>query len=426
MSESSEPSIALEIAARDLRAQPFDYAALIRVFRAGLRDPAEPDLAGKQDELVFTGYVERVAPERAGWRVDAAARVHPDKVLLGGTFVKLGHPEQFWSIARIAGLLPEKISINSRDPTWPPPTELWLVMVPVRGVRPKQPIRLGDVVVTEDPKIGVLFGDAPEPLRDKFRSTGVWALVPIRTAMAFDAERAGLERIRHAVERLALLARYAASVTPDGALRPFGMGLVERIEIVELVGSQAPGTERKWLRELSLFPEPVTVDEGFIKGLEAAAQAADRQLDLSVAAWRRATRESDPSVALVALVEALEFYIAGTKGELELFTSTELQRLSERFGSDWSEPQAERLQWLNAKLNEPSYGQRLAKSLERDGVRLSAQEDRALRQIRKLRNDIVHGRTRSLLPPDDHRRAVALIGRILVFRAHALGSQSDG
>ena len=424
-SADSEPSITLEVREEDLGAGPFDYAALIRVFRPG------SDRLGLQAErnsgsLVFTGYVERVRLVGGAWQVEAAARVHPDKVLLAGTYFKLSYPEQFWSIARIAGVLADSINVNTRDPAWPPPRELWLVMMPIRGVRPKEPIRIGQVVITEDANIGRLFAEVSDSLGARFRSTGVWALVPVTTAMAFDAEQAGVEAIRHAVDRLALLARYAVSITPGGALRPFDAGLIERIELLGMVGAQTTGTERKWLRELDLIPEAVTLDGSFTAGLEPAARAADRQLDLATASWRRATQERDPSAAVVALIEALEFYVAGTGSDISPFTSEELRSVNERFGSDWTESQLQRLRSLHARLNEPSYGERLTEALARDGVDLSAEEVDLLKRIRGLRNDIVHGRARALLPPDDHRRALALVGRVLAFRAHALGSGADG
>lgn len=413
-----EPTVAISVRSTELGAHPYDYAALLRIFRSPDPDARELRQARAAGNLLFTGYVERAAPEGDEWRIDAAARIDPAKSRLAGTFFKLSPPEHFWSIARISGVQPEHIQIH--DPTWPPPRELWLVMVPLRGIRPHHPIHLGPVTITTDPKIALLFDDAAEALAATFRGTGVWAIAPEERAMAFDAERAGLERIRHAVERLALLARYAASITPSGRLRPFEVGLVERIGLVPIVGAQTTGTGRKWLREVDLIPEPIERSGQFLDGLESAAGAVDRQLDLAVAAWRRATLDPDSPSAVVALVEALEFYVGETKMPSRTFSKAERRMLRKRVGDDWTDVQLARIESLLGKLNDPSYGLLLETALATDGVSLTPQESAVLERIRAIRNDVVHGRDRPLLPPDDLRHALALVGRILAFRAHRL------
>lgn len=419
----SEPTVALSVPTADLAAEPFDYAALLRVFRQSAPETTdELGQAPASHGLLFTGYVERVVPEGDGWRVEAAARVDPSRSRLGRTFFRLSPPEMFWFISRISGFSPGAIHVQSAG--WPPPPETWLVVMPVRGIRPSTAVRVGDVVIAAETRLAQAFADASPDLRDSFASTGVWAFVPLRAATAFEAERTGRVRIERAVNRLALLARYAVSTTPSGEVRPFRMELIEHLDTLPIIGGHAPQTGRAWLRDVQLISDPAELTDESLRGLEPSARAADELLDLAVAAWRRATRDPDPSSAIVALIEALEFYVGKTQPESGPFSRAQRRELRRRIGMDWDPQQRGRIDWVLARLNDPSYGLLLETALAADGVQLSEEEKALLTVIREIRNDVVHGRERRELPPDELRRALALVGRILVFRSHRLARET--
>lgn len=419
---NKEPTVTVEVAESVLHGQAYDYAALLRVFRRPRSGNADSEAPRRNGDLLFTGYVERVRGAGEGWQIDGGSMTTWRDLQMGGLFLRVHPSEAFWSLARIAGVPDTELRIH--DPAWPPPTELWLVMVPIRGLHPKQPIRVGTVTVVTDPKLTLIFSDAPEALRTMFRSTGVWAIAPVETATAFDAERQGSELIELALARIALVARYALSIGPSGATRSFEhTQLREGIASVPIVGAQTVQTERKWLREPRLMTDPLELDDRALASLETALAAKDRRLDFAIAAWRRATFAQDAPSAVVALAEALEFYVAEVSVPA-LFSDEERERIRHGIGPGWVQAQRERIEWILGLLNDASFGKRLAAALDADGVSLSAEEQRLLRTLREMRNDILHGRDRPTLVPDELRRALALVGRVLVFRAHRLASST--
>jgi hypothetical protein len=247
-------------------------------------------------------------------------------------------------------------------------------------------------------------------------------MVPVESATALDAERQGWELIEHALARVALVTRYTLSVTPSGAVRPFNHEqLNEQIRAIQIVAVHAFGSSRKWLREPQLTRDPIEHGDAALKTLKPALAAIDPRLDLAVAAWRRATLARDAPTVVVALAEALEFYVAGTV-VAGLFSVEERRRLDEAIGFDWTPQQRQRLDWLLGVLNDASFAVRLATALGVDAVALTPEEQALLRTTREMRNDILHGRGRPPLAPDDVRRALALVGRILTTRAHRLAT----
>jgi hypothetical protein len=138
----------------------------------------------------------------------------------------------------------------------------------------------------------------------------------------------------------------------------------------------------------------------------------ERQAILAV---KRATDEPDPLARVHALWEAIEFYCSGARVEAS-FTRSELEAIRNALPSELDPQQLERAGELIGKFNEPSLMMRLLVVLDEDGVPIDPSELALLRELRRLRNNVVHGRQAALPAIEDIEYATSIVARMLVFR----------
>lgn len=96
---------------------------------------------------------------------------------------------------------------------------------------------------------------------------------------------------------------------------------LSRVSLRDVVVVRGLSSNRRWLRALRNIPLKPQLAVGEIEGLEAPAFPSEvpMQVAVAISAWQRAVKADDPVEALVALWEAIEFYVSGTKSE-QLFT----------------------------------------------------------------------------------------------------------
>ena len=141
---------------------------------------------------------------------------------------------------------------------------------------------------------------------------------------------------------------------------------------------------------------------------------------------RRATTEQDLLARLLALWEAIEFYVSGVQVPT-LFTKRDLKAIRASL-PELTEAQQKRAVERVGHFNEPSLMIKLAAQLDEDGVPIDDSELELLEKLRKLRNNVVHGRSSERPLTDDVEYATSIVARMLVFHASrsALGGVRRG
>lgn len=376
---------------------------------------------GTDSHVMFTGYVDRVLPEEGGTRICLVTRSRfASEVSVGGFGYKNVHAgEIIWTMARYIGFPSKDITVEA----WTPgPTELFEVAVAVDGISVDRPVALGEVTLLPDGTASRLAdGMKPDELRERYAEGPVWALVFIKAETLLEAEREGVGKINLALAWLTARTRYSSASLPEGALHAFKRHwTLSRMSPRNVVVVRGLSTNRRWLRALRGAPINPQVAAGEIKGLESPALPSEvpMQVAVAISAWQRAAEAADPVEALVALWEAIEFYVSGTKGE-KLFTTSEVRTICERTTEGFSNDKERRVEQVLRMLNQAPLMKRLREALEEDGVPYSNEEFDLLHRVRTKRNDL-HGRSRQAPSEEDLKYAVSIVNRMLVYRVARL------
>jgi hypothetical protein len=288
-----------------------------------------------------------------------------------------------------------------------------LVVVPVEGMAGLKGLDASDTIsLTPDTEVVKPFdGLGPPELQEAFTGADHWAVGIFEATTMYDAERLGVYVFERVIRRLALAARYTSAETPDGTLRAFHRTrLLEQLQLRPIAGVMGTVSKRTWLRGYQMMRAEAVLDPGVLEALGAFIGAPDPRTDEAIAAWRRAALEPDPSVAVVALAEAIEFYAAETKVP-KLFSAAELAAIREGATASVGDERRQRVIDMVGKLKEPSLNMRLRAAMDAVGVRYTDAEFALLARLRGLRNRILHGQERKLPTDDEVRQALALVNR---------------
>ncbi len=139
------------------------------------------------------------------------------------------------------------------------------------------------------------------------------------------------------------------------------------------------------------------------------------RFDEALRAWRRAVRATDAIETVVAVWEAVEFYVSGTTVP-GMFSDVELKAaVAALTGLGLSDSQRDRLRDVIGSANSAPLFVRLRAALDGDDVPYSEEELSTLKRLRAFRNDIVHGRAKSDPARNDLEMAKAFVNRMLAF-----------
>lgn len=377
--------------------------------------------SGTNRHVMFTGYVDRVLPEGGSTRICLVSRSRfASEVSLGGFGYRNVHAEEIvWALTQYIGFPSNNITIQG----WTPgPTELFEVAVAVDGISVDRSVALGKVTLLPDGTVSQLAnGMKPDLLRDRYAEGPVWALVFSEAETLLEAERKGVRQINLALAWLTARTRYSSVSLPGGVPHAFRRHwTLSRLSPRDVVVVRGLSSNRRWLRALQGIPVSPQLAAGEIESLGSPAFPSEipTQLAVAILAWQRAAEATDPVEALVALWEAIEFYVSGTRGE-KLFTKNELKTVRERAIEGLSDDQGRRVEQVLRMLNQAPLMERLREVLEEEGVPHSNEELDLLRRVRSKRNDL-HGRSRQAPAEEDLKYAVALVNRMLVYRVARL------
>lgn len=367
-------------------------------------------------------------------------------MLTGGLGIRdVSKEEYLWSMGRDAGFPPSRLNF----PSFRPPDDYFLVVIPVEGLEPDADLAAGDVLLTSNATHAKTFvGLGPADLQGQFIDTGIWAVTHVAAAPMWDAEREAERRVARVLGRISLGARYSMAVGADGALRAYDATThPEQPRLRSISGVAGSRTKRMWLRGFRNTLNSKPVGPRIVSGLIGAISFPEERVDEAITAWLRASNEPDSAAAAVALSEALEFYAAGSHVP-QLFTSTQLGLMKKasleaialalpkvrgRKGQASKTPalspedrvRREHIAQRIGDFNNPPAAVLLRAALDADAVPCTDKEFELILRIRGVRRSVLHGHAREALDPNDLRQGLALVNRLLIARLRRLASASQ-
>lgn len=320
-----------------------------------------------------------------------------------------------WSVVMTSGFDASSLFVEGKDEL---PVETFKIVTPIEGVRVVNAIDVDGVRLTQ-PMGSPPFDVPPEfdYLAEPFRTCGGLAIVEVSAQTLFEAEQAGLAEIDYALGAVLLMQRAAFtgpnSPSPLDYSRSRALSILSRHSVVAVLGEWG----RRWLRETrnarptDVEPPTLVLDANPLPAFGAVSASVKE----AIAAWQRAVNEVNRVAKLIALWECLEFYAAGTRLP-KLFTRPEVRELRDRAITGLNSAQVQRVDELIELLNSPPLMTKLIAAANNDAVVLSQAEVAVLRRLRRARNDISHGRTRTIPTHADLRKGTAVAGRLLLVR----------
>jgi hypothetical protein len=411
------PTARVILATTALEGVCLDWQSVVRVF-------AEE---GSVLKPLFTGLVDTVTPSR-------------DEITL--TFVSVGRTmrefrlgglgaspstkprELIWTLLRSGGFGEEELGNIGFDAE---PEEVFEVAVPVDGVVLAKPHTIGNVQLLPAGPVTELAGDlGSDSLRERYRSAKAWASTRCTARTLFDAEAQGLAAIDLVLAWLTASARFSSVALPASQVRAYRRDWTRfRVSRRNVAIVRGGTSGRAWLRAPTDLSDYPTLDLDEIQDLALFELPTSRspQINEAVLAWRRGAEATFPIATVMAMWEAIGFYVSGVKEPL--FTDDERARvknLCQGAIGEFGQEQQKRVMSKLDGLNDAPLLAQLRIALAEDHVPYTEPEFMLLQSVRKVRNDFGHGESPSLPPSADLRLFVSLVNRMLVHRMSRLAS----
>ena len=248
---------------------------------------------------------------------------------------------------------------------------------------------------------------------------GAFARVAVPARYLHDAEREGLGLIDDATAWLTTRLRYSWSHGPDQRLETYERAstlvVVERLPGVAVF--PVDGIGRRWWRDTTFTRRERYVvlapdTRWLTPSMPTRVSAGDRQ---ALVALQRAVTARDSIQRVVALWEAIEFYVGDRSPEAQ-FTDAEISVAIERAREGLTDVKAERVgNLLRNLLNSWPILARFEQVLHADGVPYSDEDRTRIKRLRTSRSRAVHG-AQADPSHDEIDQAVGLMSRALSTR----------
>lgn len=417
-----------------------DYTPLVRILVRTDRDSADAihtPVAGddgfeifEDEHLLFTGTVEKAETNARGASARCVAAIGElTDTLINELSSNLAAPELLYTIARTAGMPTTKLRIAGLDSIQHEAVE---IVAPVEGVTVDGLTMCGkSVLVPADaPQIRRFLQDFKiSEESSAILEVKCFAISTIYAQYLLDAEEEGLANIDEALSWLSVRAFDCRGVLSGRWVdfhRDNTLAVPRRRDRVMVRGLVSG---RQWLRAPSQVLRVTEVELADLSPLTepqlpADLPETDRQ---AIAAWRRARLASDPVISVLAIWEAIEFYVSTQRGT-GLFEPRQkkaiLRVINKTGGLDLSREQKARICDMVGQLNSPSMMMKLRTAIAADGAPVSDDDVLTLKHLREARNDAAHGNTTEL-SDDLVRQGLSIVARLLVERLRKLQSKGQ-
>ena len=392
----------------------------VAIASADLRGGVElVDDAASPDRL-FSGWVTKAEPADGRVRIECRSGPWLDEGVLRGWTVRAHADEQFWSLARIAGVPGGRINM-SPPASWS--VEGFAIVVPLDGVMASDDVIVGDVGFTSrQAEIERMLDFASEEDRTEFLNADAWAVLAVESARLFDAEYIGLQLIEAALDRITLDWHYASIGLPDGRARPYSRSLTLTAPARRPVAAVTSRSGRAWLRSLRGMRYDSQAPRPRETALRLPSPLRNIEFELALGAWRRALTTRDTVTASVALWEALEFYVAGIQVPPTFEPALIDDVVARASAADLTKAQSQRvIDVLRQFLNQPPVTARFRAALELSGIPFTDAEMTVMSKVRRPRTEAQHGkRPWKGLAEEDLELARGFVARVLAYWGHAL------
>lgn len=374
---------------------------------------------GSTEHVLFSGAVTEAQPSADVARVSAISSPKLREQQAGAfAAVNVPHPEIMYSLIRLAGLGDRQIKIQDFESYLR--TEVIEVLTPVIGITGAERFRVAGVTFLPSEEATGLTEHFLEKVPDasELITTPACALTLVTADRLLRADEIGLRQIDAALAWLTVRARYGLAVLPDRTPQKF----LRRVSIAQpkrgrFVIARGLVTQRCWLREAAgaRSSGSITTDEldrSWVPPDGSGLTTADRQ---ALLACTRAATDPDVLQRILALWEAIEFYVQG-RTVPDTFSKEELKRIKKSLPSDLDPRKLERIKQVLGLANEPSLRMRLTEALRHDRVPITPGEIELLNTLRAERNKAVHGRAAQLPEPERVDHAVSVVARMILHR----------
>lgn len=392
---------------------PVDYFAGLRVLA----------IDGERTIPRFAGAVVSAAPTTEGVSVSALGAVSLVERMTGVTVTRaVPTAELFHLLARSGGLREEQLNVEGLESL---PRETFEVLAPIDGLTVEVATDFANVRILPRP-VGLRALSALE-ITDELRAqfdAPAYALALVTSQRMYDAEEEGLAAIDLALAWLTVRLRYGLAELPDGSALAFSREQsLTHVVRRDLVAVRGLGSTRQWLRQPTALTRQgsLSLDRADVR-LAGGLRPLTLQERQALLALTRATSETDLLARVHALWEAIEFYATEATVPV-MFSKPEVKAIRAALPDSLSDKQLARAKERIGQFNEPSLMVRLRALLDDEGVPISDAELELLLALRKLRNDVVHGRASVLPAAEDVEYAISIVARMLVHRIDRHGAR---
>ncbi|MGP3635728.1 hypothetical protein ACTU45_20590 [Streptomyces sp. 24-1644] len=378
-------------------------------------------VVGDYSRIMFTGFV--VEAKVSDSQIEAVCTAIPElseRRLSPMATVGVPGTEMIYTLAKEGGLGDEQLRIQGIEAL---PTEVFEIIVPVEGVQIDKAVRVGEVTFADRAFLN-LEGMPEADSADEFSEFQCYAVTYATSNLLLSAETLALQEIDLSLAWLTVRSRYSIAPLPGGRISGWERASMfvapRRGPLVYVRGLR---TKRRWLR----VPEQevqLTNLEPTSKHLDLTHPSLSRTVPLNIRqaliAAARASREKDSITRVTALWEAIEFYV-GKTAVPGLFSKSDKRAIRRALPEFSDQHKSKRLEVLLGDLNNPPLFVKFRRRVSLDGAPVSQSDVDLLAKLRKVRNDVVHGRSPD--EPDVHEvnQGVAIVSRILVFTVDKLG-----
>lgn len=376
---------------------------------------------GGQSRRVFTGFVVEAKPVEK--YIEVVCQSFPEllerKISRTAT-AGMPNIEMLYALMRGGGLADDQISISGLEAL---PTEVFEIVCPVDGVIAGDMAKIGPVSILRRQDIKLEGIPGAENFVEDFKRHSTYAVAFSTDSLTLVAEEKGLLAIDLALSWLTVRSRYSIAPLPDGSSAGWSRDSVlvspRRGDVVLVRGLRS---KRRWLRvpeqtsKLTDLDLAVKHTSFMLPGMARSLPLNLRQAIISCA---RAAQGKDNIDRVTALWEAVEFYVGKTSVPA-LFSRAERRAIRRAIPGFGDAAKDARLEMLLGDLNNPPLFVKFRRKIAVDAAPVSQPDIDLLSKLRKIRNDVVHGRSPDQPKTHEVNQGVAIVARILVYAIHSL------